>query len=841
MSDSPEVPTTAGSSEVPLAEGAERRIDLIRDVSGLPSDAAFAALAAVSGATADELRSEIEAEARTPPIVADAHALELDARRAGTDPVPFVDRALRVAFARRVETLPPATADVYRVALMEYRRRERDAAERAAPREPVAAEPTAISHAAVPSPWAGKPGWEDEPEIPILHVDKKVADSVPKEPAYVVFNRLVAHRGYRPFRLSTGEPRIAIPTDRGLVTLDPSEESFSDWVGYHEFTREGEPVPRPRLKIVTTALAQRAISRELPPERVVSLAIRLGARKPCGSYLDMCDPMCRTIVVGPEGWSIEQIGMPVFDRPRHLKALPDPVAPGEGDTEPLWKYVLIAPMEEKASEQKEAPNDGVPARPNQRLLALAGLVQQLVYPASAKTVDVIVGGDGAGKTSTMRALADVLDPSIVATIPPPKRGEEAQLEEAARNRFSVRLDNVSRIAPELSDLLCRLVSGVGIAHRALYTNRDESVSAVCNKLSLNGITATPSASDLLRRTVMYDAVKPSDLNLALLGEAALAEGWEHDHPRILGGLLDLAVKVMQRLRDHPPEDPTDSASSSMVEYVRVGRALSAVLHKSAERFEEAWAANMERQSEGATQDPRMGALLEFWAERAAGSDAVTSSDLAREVTLRAGADAKDGVTPEQAGRLMARAMRLLETKGVRIEKTTMHGHRPGYRRIENAPLKGGSTSLPPPKSDFSDDKPAGEVTGEVGGRYGTYLPPSSGGGRGSADFSDGRGEVGEVGEVVLTKPQNRTVPPSNPSPATGEDREKLEHRLRFLLASRKCNASDPDVLDVKRALWGRALHSPCPYCVDLEHHVCRACNRCAGVETPADNHQGSSA
>ena len=699
------------------------------------------------------------------------------------------------------------------------------------------------------APWSGKPGWEAEPEIPILLKDEEYTDEkgetkirkVPKERAYIQYNRLVTGSGYRPFRLSTGEPRVAIPTQWGLVVRDPAEDDsgFGNWVGYQEFTRIGEPVPRPALKIVTTAMAERATALDLPAERVVSLAVRLAARKPFGSYLDMCDQSCRTIVVGPEGWSIQQIGMPVFDRPRHLKQLPDPVAPGGGDVNLLWKYVLLLPREEKP------PNGDVKSWPDQRLLALAGLVQQLVYPASAKTADIICGGDGAGKTSTMRALADVLDPSLVPTIAPPKKGEEGKLEEKARNRFTLRLDNVSRISADLSDLLCRLVTGVGFANRMLYTDRDESVSAACNKVSINGITATPTASDLLRRSAMYDVVKPGKLGLPLLGDTAVADAWERDHPSILGGVLDTAVKVMRQLRDAPPADPPDDSSNSMAEYVRVGRALSLALYGSTGRFDAAWRANTERQAEGAMQDPRMAALVDFWAERSVDSPAVTSTELARQISERAKPELKEDVSPDTAGRLMSRAIRLLETKGIHVEKHVEH-NRASYQRVKEPVVKGGSSPPSPPLEGFSDEKRPGGLGGglrvdlKTSPPGTTPEPPSSPPGttpQVHPPFSDVEGGLGGLGGVVSENSKTQSGPPTKPNPATGEDRERLLQVLKFQLGSEKRDEKDPAVLDVKCLLWGRALHASCETCVSIEHHVCLACPACAWQE----NHGGEPA
>ena len=245
------------------------------------------------------------------------------------------------------------------------------------------------------------------------------------------------------------------------------------------------------------------------------------------------------------------------------------------------------------------------------------------------------------------------------------------------------------------------------------------------------------------------------------------------------------------------------------------------------------------------QDLRMAALVEFWAERAIGSPAVSSTELARQISERAGADLKEGISPEQAGRLMARAIRLLETKGVYIEKRTEH-NRASYQRVENPSTGEGRTPPTQPIESFSDGKTPGGVGGGVGVEYGIYstrptaeaapdstsystqpcapTPPSS---------SDVKGGAGGVCGVVSEKSQSPPVP----RPAEGEKRDRLAQTLKFQLQVEKRDEKDTVVLDVKRLLWGRALHTNCGICVSIEHHVCWTCSECAWQE----NHGGERA
>ena len=72
------------------------------------------------------------------------------------------------------------------------------------------------------------------------------------------------------------------------------------------------------------------------------------------------------------------------------------------------------------------------------------------------------------------------------------------------------------------------------------------------------------------------------------------------------------------------------------------------------------------------------------------------------------------------------------------------------------------------------------------------------------------------------------------SPAEGEDRERLAQKLKELRSLEKRGEKDPDVLEVKHRLWGRALHTNCEICVSIEHHLCWTCSACSWQENHGD-------
>ena len=97
----------------------------------------------------------------------------------------------------------------------------------------------------------------------------------------------------------------------------------------------------------------------------------------------------------------------------------------------------------------------------------------------------------------------------------------------------------------LSDALCRLASGVSFAVRQLYIDDDEVLFRAARPLLVNGIEDIISRADLADRGIF--------LTLAPIGEqqrrseSELWREFEIARPRILGALLDAAVRGLQTL------------------------------------------------------------------------------------------------------------------------------------------------------------------------------------------------------------------------------------------------------------------------------------------------------
>ncbi len=366
----------------------------------------------------------------------------------------WADRAKRVS-RKGADGQPKKTFHLKRTTL-EQSPFFREVAEEIRKHRPVQAPTRGPGGRTAESPqWAGKPGWEQEPELEIKKEKKTVGRGEDKreidalvEPAYVVYNALVSQYGFRPFRTLSGEARVAIPRAHGVEVHDPSASTFVDSVGFRYYALVGDRIPDRDLARAAKVLAGRATAPELPSARVVDLSIRVA---PTGRYetlLDLGDPERRCVRIGADGWLVERVGMPVFERPCHMLPLPEPErAPGEdGDwtrANGLFRFVSVglADPEESGDAVEKAARalrlDG------QKLLVLAEVVHAILSPRSPKVIPILNGDDGSGKSHAAAKLGAVTDPSIVQHVPIPET--EQDLLALALNRATISLDNVSHI------------------------------------------------------------------------------------------------------------------------------------------------------------------------------------------------------------------------------------------------------------------------------------------------------------------------------------------------------------------------------------------------------------
>jgi hypothetical protein len=143
------------------------------------------------------------------------------------------------------------------------------------------------------------------------------------------------------------------------------------------------------------------------------------------------------------------------------------------------------------------------------------------------------GEQGSAKTTAAKVARQLIDPFKAPARTKPR--DERDLMITASNSHIVTLDNLSHLDRWLSDGLCRLATGGGLATRKLYTDDEEVILEAQRPVVLNGIGELAVNADLLDRMVILSLPEISDKERR--PEAEFWKEFEAERPLILGALL----------------------------------------------------------------------------------------------------------------------------------------------------------------------------------------------------------------------------------------------------------------------------------------------------------------
>ncbi|MGW2580228.1 ATP-binding protein [Streptomyces virginiae] len=179
-------------------------------------------------------------------------------------------------------------------------------------------------------------------------------------------------------------------------------------------------------------------------------------------------------------------------------------------------------------------------------LALAWLVGCL-GPDVPVPAPFLTGPQGAGKSTAGKMLVRIIEGMSGDLRRPPK--DEENLITAVAAGWITGLDNLSHLTPDLSDLMCCIVTGAENVKRALFTDGDVVRARYRRPLLLTGIDVGVIRPDLAERLLPLRLERPRVRRT----EAELWTEFARDLPVILGSVLDLAVSVRAAQADIPTD------------------------------------------------------------------------------------------------------------------------------------------------------------------------------------------------------------------------------------------------------------------------------------------------
>jgi hypothetical protein len=426
-------------------------------------------------------------------------------------------------------------------------------------------------------------------------------------------------------------------------------------------------------------------------------------------YVDLGDAEHRVIKVTSVGWSeVSGDTVPVrFIRRRGMEPLPLPVK--GGSIEELWPCVNV--------------------RDRRARILLAAILVSYLWPRGPYIIFVVNGEQGSAKSTLCRIVRALIDPIKAGLRRPPRDDRDLMI--AANNGWIVCLDNLSGVAPNLSDAICSLATGGGFGTRELYSDDEEKLFDAMRPVMLNGIPELATRPDLLDRAIVF--VLPTIPEDERQDEAALRSAFESARPRILGAILDGISMALRRRNevkfDHLPR---------MADFALIAAAAMPAFGWTGLEFLDAYLGNRAEAHEAAIDASAVGpAILALMTEMKTWEG--TASELLAELERRAGEKAVDRKDWPKSGRglrdLIARLAPNLRASGVNV----IFGRRkPGGKRDRLIVLERCEPKPPAPDGDPQggrDDPPPSRDAGQ-----GDDRPEENGPGEGAkAERDDGDG------------------------------------------------------------------------------------------------------
>lgn len=318
-----------------------------------------------------------------------------------------------------------------------------------------------------------------------------------------------------------------------------------------------------------------------------------------GIYIDMADEQWRAIHVNREGWKIVNSPPILFRRYNHQKPLPEPVRGGSGSVAHLLDFTNIR-------------DDG------DRLLYIVNVISCFI-PSIPHVIMVFYGPQGSGKTWSLRAVRAVVDPSILDLLTLPRRQRE--LVQNLDHHYCAFYDNVGRIPPWVSNVLCRAVTGTGVSKRRLYSDDEDVIYQYHRCCGLTDINIAAERGDLLERSILLglDAIDRSKRKT----EEELKAMLEKRAGAILGGILDVLVKAM---RIYPTVE--FDGLFRMADFTKWGYAITEAMDLDPQLFIEAYRENIDKQRiEAVRASPIADVLIKFMELKTRGTWIGTASQL----------------------------------------------------------------------------------------------------------------------------------------------------------------------------------------------------------------------
>jgi len=392
--------------------------------------------------------------------------------------------------------------------------------------------------------------------------------------------RVALDAGIRLVHDARGEPFAQVPVGDHKEIWSCRSRGFKRWLARQFWASEKKA---PRSDAVSSALLVLEAQARFDGEECVlnnRVALHEGA-----IWYDLADAKWRAVRVTPDGWSVVADAPILFRRFAHQRPQVEPIR--GGDLARLLDFFNVADRGERRLVE---------------VYPVSALVPGIPHP-----VPILHGPQGAAKTTLVRMLRRLIDPSLTETLSPPR--DATELVQQLAHHWAAFYDNLTSIPDWFSDVLCRAVTGEGFSKRELYSDDDDVIYQFRRCVALNGINIAAHKADLLDRSLLWSLETiPEDRRRP---EEELWEAFEQERPRLFGAMLDALARAMSL-----QASVQLAAYPRMADFARWGVAIAQALGHEPGEFLAAFDANIvTRNDEVIAGSPVAAAVVAFMRER----------------------------------------------------------------------------------------------------------------------------------------------------------------------------------------------------------------------------------
>jgi len=293
--------------------------------------------------------------------------------------------------------------------------------------------------------------------------------------------------------------------------LPINSRDFELWLNGVFYKQAKKPISKEGLKQVVAVTSAKALYDSPQPTKLSTRT----AEHDGSFWYDLTNPDWQSLKISQDNWEIVDNPPIIFARYRHQKHQATPIK--GGNIKKILDYVNISGYD---------------------ILFLCWLVSCFV-PDIPHAMPILYGEKGVAKSTTSSLLKSLIDPSALDTLT--LQNDQRTLAVILQNHWFLPFDNVSSIHEDISDTLCRAITGGGIQQRKLHTNTEDTIFTFQRCLAINGINNVATRSDLLDRAILIELARIPDASRRELSE--IQSNFDADKPGILGGIFDTLAKA----------------------------------------------------------------------------------------------------------------------------------------------------------------------------------------------------------------------------------------------------------------------------------------------------------